>query len=190
MKEKIGFLAFHILFAISQITMSVLGFKLISFVFYIAGGAVILFGLLSFLPGTKFWIVEGKYGYYEANNVKSSLITMGITILIGVVIAVIPQYLNDTGLFVPIFSYLVALFVGLKIMSENSKWADSLNLGQRWIGKLVPVMYILSIFIMILPLLNPMITIDPVVSIVLMSVAGAFHLFRTIIVMVANPFWR
>lgn len=188
MKEKIGFLAFHVLFAIAQITMSVLGLKLVSFVFYVAGGAVILYGLLSFLPGTKFWIVEGKYGYYEVNNVKSSLITMAITILVGAIIAIIPQYLNDTGLFVPIFTYLVALFVGLKIMSENSKWANNLNAGQRLLGKLVPVAYVLSVFIMILPLLNPMITINPVVSIILMSISGLFHLFRTIVVMVNNPF--
>ena len=188
MKEKIGFLAFHILFALLQITMPILGLYLISAVFYIAGGAIILFGLLSFLPGVKFWIVKGKYGYYEANNIKSCLITLLITIIVGAVIAYIPNFLTNTGLFVPIFSYLVTLLVGLKIMAENSAFECNLNSSVRILGRFVPVIYTIMIAIIILPLINPLIVIKPIVSMILMGVAGLYHLFRTIVVMINDPF--
>ena len=188
MKEKIGFLIFHILFAACQIAMPILGYTVISFVFYIVGGAVIAFGFLSFLPGVKFWIEETKDGYkYEANNVRACLLTMLITIVIGAAIAAIPQYLQESGVFVPIFVYLVSIFVGLKIMAENSTFSY-MSVITRWIGKLVPCLYIMVVFIMIIPLLNPFVVIDPVISMILRSVAGLIHLVRTVMVMVHGPF--
>ena len=117
----------------------------------------------------------------------SSLITLVITFALGGAVAYLPQFLDENGVFVPIFTYLVAIFVGLKIMAENSSWSY-LSEGTRWIGKLVPCVYILAILISILPLLNPLVSISPVVNIVLMSVAGALHLFRTVLVLLNDPF--
>jgi len=189
MKEKIGFLAFHVLFAAFQVTMAIVGLKLISLVFYFAGAVVVLFGLLSFFPGVQFWIETTSDGYsYEANNVKSCLMTLLTTIIIGGIIAVIPQFLQESGLFVPIFTYLVSLFIGLKIMSENSLWEYYLSDATRWIGKIVPCLYMLVIAINILPLLNSLVSISPVIQMVLISIAGAFHLFRTVLVMINDPF--
>ena len=186
--KKIGFLVLHVLFAACQIVMPILGLKLISLAFYIAGGVVVIFGLLSFLPGVKFWTAYTKYGSrYEENNIVECFITLCITVVIGGAIAYIPQYLNENGLFVPIFTYLLSIFIGLKIMAENSSWSY-LGTGTRILGKLVPCVYILAIAVSILPLINPLVSISPVITIVLMSIAGAFHLFRTILVVLNDPF--
>ena len=86
------------------------------------------------------------------------------------------------------FTYLVSLFIGLKIMSENSLWEYYLSDATRWIGKIVPCLYMLVIAINILPLLNSLVSISPVIQMVLISIAGAFHLFRTVLVMINDPF--
>ena len=169
--------------------MGIIGIKLVSLVFYFAGAVVVIFGLLSFFPGVQFWIETTSDGYsYEANNVKSRLMTLLTTIIIGGIIAVIPQFLHENGLFVPIFTYLVSLFIGLKIMSENSLWEYYLSDATRLIGKIVPCIYILAIAINILPILYSVVTISPIIQMVLISIAGAFHLFRTVLVMINDPF--
>ncbi|MBO5925073.1 MAG: hypothetical protein J6Q52_02300 [Clostridia bacterium] len=189
MKAKIGFLAFHILFALCQVTMSVLGMQLVSLACYIAGAVVVIVGLLAFLPGVRFWTGISEFGSrFEANNIPTAFVTMIITMLIGGAIAYIPHFLGELGLFAPIFSYLVALFVGLKIIAENSQWQYYLGGATRWMGKLVPCVYIVAISIIILPVLNPYIVVGPALQIILMIVASVFHLVRTILVVVNDPF--
>lgn len=185
-KSKILYIVFNALFAIPLLLMSILGMTLINYVLYVIGVIIILIGVLSFFPSivVKTGIFDEFGNEYVATNLFERLATLGITILIGGAVTMLPSFLNMPSFFGYVAIVALAVGLGVKITAENNKYY--LYPSTIIIGQFVPFAYIVGGAAF---LVEAAFSIGIWFRILVMSLAFILHLVRAVLVFRQSAFY-
>ena len=113
---------------------------------------------------------------YEETNIYSELGSMVFSLVVALIIYRLPDTLGINGFFITFMIYIFSALLGIKLAKENQR-ADFYHESTAILGDYVPFVYmVMGTLILVFSTLG----FKPWISIVLISLAGAFHLFRVI----------
>ena len=185
-KNKLIYILLNAVFAVPLLLMSILGMTLINYVLYAIGALIVLIGVISFFPSivVKTGIFDEFGNEYVETNLFERLATLGITVLVGGAVAMLPSFLNMPSFFGYIAITALAVGLGVKITAENSKYY--LSGSTVILGQFLPLAYIIGGAAF---LLEAAFSIGIWFRILVMSIAFLLHILRAVLVFRESAFY-
>lgn len=180
-KSKIFYFIVHLVIMAFMTCFVVLGGATAKWFFRGLGIASALFALFNFANNVFFhteFIGEffGIEVSYEKTNIYSELGSMVFSLVVAFIIYRLPDSLGINGFFITFMIYVFATLLGIKLNKENQR-ADFYHESTAILGDYVPFVYmVIGTLILVFSTLG----FQSWVSICLIGLAVAFHLFRVI----------
>lgn len=147
-KAKLGFILLHSLFAIMALALAIIGMIIIDLIFKIFGVLIMIWGVLIFFSHTfvETGIFDSFGNEYIYTNITSRLVCLVVMILVGGMVAVLPQVLEEAFVFAGLSITLVGMVSAWRIGVEDdeeksSYWTSD---GTKLLGFFVPFFYIVG----------------------------------------------
>lgn len=180
-KSKIFYFIVHLAIMAFIICFVAIGGVTAKWFFRGLGIASAIFALFNFANNVFFhteFIGEffGIEVSYEETNIYSELGSMVFSLVVALIIYRLPDTLGINGFFITFMIYIFSALLGIKLAKENQR-ADFYHESTAILGDYVPFVYmVMGTLILVFSTLG----FKPWISIVLISLAAAFHLFRVI----------
>ena len=178
--SKFSFVLFHGLMMALILAISIMGLFLLSWIFNVLGGLVILLGILIFFSGTTVNFIFDEFGNeYIVSNIRYRAIILVVTLILGAGITILPTMFDIPEIIIGFTLILLGVGLGFKLHSEDDGYKYYVSDGAKLMGVLIPFIYMINAGVFIIAILFSW---PLFISIVTTSVCVLFHLFRTIYV--------
>lgn len=180
-RSKIFYFIIHLIIMAFFMCFVIIGGSSAIWFFHILGIAEAIFGLFSFANNVFFhseFLGEfmGIEVSYEETNIYRELGSLVGSLVFAFIIYRLPNTLGISGYFITFMIYVFATLLGVKLAKENRK-ADFYHESTAILGDYIPFVYmIMGTLILVFSALG----YKSWISIVLMGVAVALHMFRVI----------
>ena len=180
-KSKVFYFIIHLIFMTFFMCLVIIGASSATWFFHILGIASAIFALFNFANNVFFHIefIGEFFGIevdYEETNLYSELGSLVFSLVVAFLIYRLPDTLGISGFFITFMIYLVATLLGRKLNKENDR-TNFYHESTAIMGDYIPFLYmIMGTLILVFTTLG----FPSWISIVLMSLAIAMHLFRVI----------
>lgn len=143
--KKFSFVFFHVLVMLLTLAITVSGLFLLSHLFRALGTLVILLGFLIFFSGTTIRFIFDDFGNeYLVTNIGYRGIILGVTLLLGAGIILLPTLFEVPEVVVGFVLILLAIGLAFKLHGEDDSYSISVPDGAGLLGALVPFCYMLN----------------------------------------------